>query len=69
MRPEEVREMGDTDIAQTIEEMKDELFDLRMRTAYEELENPGRIRQIRRDIARLITIQSERETAREAKES
>ena len=69
MRPEEVREMGDTDIVQTIEEMKDELFDLRMRTAYEELENPGRIRQIRRDIARLITIQSERETAREAKES
>ena len=69
MRPEEVREMGDTDIAQNIEEMKDELFDLRMRTAYEELENPGRIRQIRRDIARLITIQRERETAREAKES
>ncbi len=69
MRPEEVREMGDSDIAQTIEEMKDELFDLRMRTAYEELENPGRIRQVRRDIARLITIQSERETAREAKES
>ena len=69
MRPEEVREMGDSDIAQTIEEMKDELFDLRMRTAYEELENPGRIRQVRRDIARLITIQRERETAREAKES
>ena len=69
MRPEEVREMGDSDIAQTIEEMKDELFDLRMRPAYEELENPGRIRQVRRDIARLITIQRERETAREAKES
>jgi large subunit ribosomal protein L29 len=69
MRPEEVREMGDTDIEQTIEELKNELFDLRMRTAYEELENPGRISQVRRDIARLMTIQRERETAREAKES
>ncbi len=70
MRPEEVREMGDTDIAQTIEEMKDELFDLRMRSAYEELENPMRIRHARRDIARLMTIRRERQmkAAREAEE-
>ena len=69
MRPEEIRELGDADIAQAIEELRDELFDLRMKSAYEEPENPSRISQVRRDISRLLTIQGERRTAREAKES
>lgn len=69
MRPEEIRELGDADIVQSIEELKDELFDLRMRGAYEEPENPSRVRQVRRDIARLLTIQRERQVARESKES
>jgi large subunit ribosomal protein L29 len=70
MRPEEIREMSDADIAQMLEELTDELFGLRMKSAYEELENPKRIRQARRDMARLRTIQREREAvpAREAKE-
>ena len=53
LRPEEIRELGDTDIEQRLEELTDELFDLRMRSAYEELENPMRIRHARRDIASL----------------
>ncbi|UCC48111.1 MAG: 50S ribosomal protein L29 [Gemmatimonadota bacterium] len=61
MRPEEIREMADVDIAQALEQLVGELFDLRMRGAYEELENPERIRQLRRDIARLKTIQHERQ--------
>jgi large subunit ribosomal protein L29 len=69
MRPEEIREMGDADIARTIEELKDRLFDLRMRGAYEELEDSSIVSQVRRDIARLLTIQSERDAARESKES
>ncbi len=70
MRPEEIREMGDADIAQMLEELSDELFGLRMKSAYEELENPKRIRQARRDMARLKTIQREREAvaAHKAKE-
>jgi large subunit ribosomal protein L29 len=70
MRPEEIRELGDTDIEQRLEELTDELFDLRMRSAYEELENPMRIRHARRDIARLMTIRRERQmkAAREAEE-
>ncbi len=63
MRPEEIRDLGDTDIAQQIVELSGELFDLRMRGAYEELENSARIGQLRRDIARLKTIQRERELA------
>lgn len=70
MRPEEIRELGDTDIEQRLEELTDELFDMRMRSAYEELENPMRIRHARRDIARLMTIRRERQmkAAREAEE-
>jgi large subunit ribosomal protein L29 len=70
MRPEEIREMADVDIAQALEQLAGELFDLRMRGAYEELENPTRIRQLRREIARLKTIQRERQlgAARGSKE-
>ena len=70
MRPEEIRELADTDIERTIEELTDALFELRMKSAYEEFENPMRIRQVRRDIARLKTIRRERElqAARDAKE-
>ncbi len=71
MRSEEIRELSDTDIAQRIEELSGELFDLRMREAYEELENPMRIRGLKRDIAKLKTIKRERElvAARAARES
>ncbi|UCC82246.1 MAG: 50S ribosomal protein L29 [Gemmatimonadota bacterium] len=70
MRPEEIRELADADIERTIEELSDELFDLRMKSAYEEVENPMKVRQIRRDLARLKTIRRERElqAARDAKE-
>lgn len=70
MRPEEIREMADTDIEQALEQLVDELFDFRMKSAYEDLENPLKIRQLKRDIARLKTIRREREmaAAREAKE-
>jgi large subunit ribosomal protein L29 len=70
MRPEEIRELADADIERTIEELTDALFELRMKSAYEEFENPMRIRQVRRDIARLKTIRRERElqAARDAQE-
>ncbi len=70
MRPDEIRELADADIERTIEELSDALFELRMKSAYEETENPMRVRQIRRDLARLKTIRRERElqAARDAKE-
>jgi large subunit ribosomal protein L29 len=70
MRPDEIRELANADIERTIEEMADELFQLRMKSAYEEIDNPMRIRRLRRDIARLKTIKRERElqAARDARE-
>ena len=56
MRAEEIREMGKDDIAARIRELEEEQFRLRFRSATEPLEDPLRLRVIRRDIARLKTV-------------
>ena len=63
MKAEEIREMADADIRTRIAEMEEERFRLKFRSATETLEDPLRLRTIRRDIARLKTIQRERELA------
>jgi large subunit ribosomal protein L29 len=63
MRAEEIRELSDADIRARIGEMEEERFRLKFRSATETLEDPLRLRTIRRDIARLKTIQRERELA------
>ena len=60
MRAEEVREMSTEDIRARVAELEEERFRLRFRSATEPLENPLRLRTIRRDIARLKTVLSER---------
>jgi large subunit ribosomal protein L29 len=61
MRAEEVREMSVEDIRARVAELEEERFRLRFRSATEPLENPLRLRTIRRDIARLKTVLTERE--------
>jgi len=61
MKAEEIRELSDADIGTRIAEMEEERFRLKFRSATETLEDPLRLRTIRRDIARLKTIQRERE--------
>jgi large subunit ribosomal protein L29 len=56
MRADEIREMGAEDIAAKITELEEEQFRLKFRSATEPLEDPLRLRVIRRDIARLKTI-------------
>jgi large subunit ribosomal protein L29 len=60
VRPEDIRELGKADIEQHIEEMQEELFRLRFRSATQQLENPMLVRTLRRDIARMKTILHER---------
>ena len=66
MRAEEIRDMSDADIRTRVTEMEEERFRLKFRSATETLEDPLRLRTIRRDIARLKTIQRERELAASA---
>jgi large subunit ribosomal protein L29 len=61
MKGTEIRELTDQEIAERIEQLEEEQFRLRFRSATQELENPMLLRTIRRDIARLKTAQRERE--------
>src|SRR3712207_9447667 len=60
LKSDEIREMSDGDIHARVAELEEERFRLNFRSATEPLEDPLRLRTIRRDIARLKTIQHER---------
>jgi large subunit ribosomal protein L29 len=66
MKPQDIREMTDQEIQDRLKELKEEQFLLRFRGATMELENPSLINQLRRDIARMNTILSERELAQQS---
>ena len=61
MKANDIRKMTTEEINKKIEELKDELFDLRMKQATATVEKPHRINAARKDIARLKTVLSERE--------
>ena len=61
MRADEIREMAKADIAARIRDLEEEQFRLKFRGATEPLEDPLRLRWIRKDIARLKTILRERQ--------
>ena len=64
MRVDEIRELSADDIRARVSELEEERFRLRFRSASEPLENPLRLRTIRKDIARLKTILTEKESGR-----
>ena len=60
MKSNELREMSVQDLESRLEELTEERFRLRFRSATESVENPMRFRAIRRDIARIQTILKEK---------
>ncbi|GMA50454.1 50S ribosomal protein L29 [Alicyclobacillus contaminans] len=61
MKANELRGLSTEEIESRIDQLKDELFNLRFQLATGQLENPMRIRQVRKDIARAKTILKQRE--------
>lgn len=59
MRVKEIRDMSADEQVEKIKSLKEELFNLRFQHATGQLENPMRIRQVKRSIAQIKTIQSE----------
>tara|TARA_B100000686_G_scaffold102638_1_gene109930 strand:- start:1650 stop:1883 length:234 start_codon:yes stop_codon:yes gene_type:complete len=57
MKPDEIRDLSIKERDEKIQDLEEELFNLRFQVATGKIENPGRIRLIRRDIARIKTIQ------------
>jgi large subunit ribosomal protein L29 len=63
MNADTIRELTDEEIREEVRQAEDELFRLRFRKAYQELESSAVLPERRRDLARLKTIQRERELA------
>jgi large subunit ribosomal protein L29 len=63
MRAEDIRELTDDEIEVRIAELAEERFRLRIRGATQTLEDPLRLRALRKDVARLKTILRQRQLA------
>jgi len=61
MKGREIREMNPEELNKKLQDLKQELFNLRLRKNTEQLENPRRFRDIKREIARILTALRERE--------
>ena len=57
----ELRELPDDELMARVDIAKEELFNLRFQQATGQLDNPTRIREVRRDVARIATVLRERE--------
>ena len=61
MKVKQIRELTNDELTQKIKELKNELFNLRFQAATGQLDNPMRIRQVRKTIARVKTVLTEKE--------
>jgi len=62
MSPTEIRDMADSELIEALGEAKMEHFNLRFQLATNQLDNNSRIREVKSDIARILTVMRERET-------
>ena len=62
MNIKEIREKSNDELLKTLDEFKSELFDLRFEKATGTVENPMRIRELKKSIARILTVLKERES-------
>ncbi len=61
MNVKEIRDKSNEELAQEITSLKEELFNLRFQKATGQLENPARMREVKKTIARIKTVITERE--------
>jgi large subunit ribosomal protein L29 len=64
-RVRELRDLGDQDLLERLDSSKEELFNLRFQLATGQLDNPMRIKQVRHEIAQVLTVLRERELEQE----
>ncbi|SDI07084.1 LSU ribosomal protein L29P [Alteribacillus persepolensis] len=61
MKAKELRDLTTAEVEEKTKSLKEELFNLRFQLATGQLDNPARIRNVRKDIARAKTVLRERE--------
>ncbi len=57
MKASEIRELSAEQRAKKLTELKEELFNLRFQQAINQLDNPMRIKAVKKDIARILTVE------------
>jgi len=60
MRAKQLREQSQDELRKTLSDLEEQLFKLRFQKSTGQIENPIKIREVRRDIARVLTIINER---------
>ena len=60
MKVKEIREMTSEQLDEKLKELKNELFRLRFQNAINQLDNPHKITDVKRDIARVMTVLHEK---------
>ena len=63
MNVKEIRDLSNEELSQEVVSLKEELYNLRFAQATGTIENPARIKDIRKTIARIKTVRTERENA------
>ncbi|MGW8279619.1 50S ribosomal protein L29 [Sphingomonas aurantiaca] len=66
-RIDDMKTKSDDQLSDSLGELKREQFNLRFQAATNQLEKPSRVREVRRDIARIKTLQAQRTSAEAAK--
>lgn len=59
MKISEIRDLSDKEREDKIQDLQEELFNLKFQLATGKIENPGRLRLLRRDVAKIKTVQHE----------
>ena len=65
MNVKEIRDMSNEELVKQVSSLSEELYNLRFQQATGSLENPARMKDIRKTIARIKTVQTERANAAE----
>ena len=60
MKAAALREMTTVELQEQLEKDRQELFNLRFQAATQQLDNPRRVREVRKNVARILTLLSER---------
>ena len=63
MKANEIRKMSGTELETKLADLKKDLFNLRLQHATNQLDNPVRIAEVKKDIARVMTIIREQQLA------
>ncbi len=61
MKAKDIRERSDDELRKALSDLEEQLFKLRFQKSTGQIENPIKIREVRKDIARVMTVMTERQ--------